>query len=48
MPVLGDNKLPHWELAEKYDLIDFELGVKINRSRIPGYTKGKVLACNVL
>lgn len=29
MPDLGEDALPHWELAKKYDLIDFELGVKI-------------------
>jgi seryl-tRNA synthetase len=40
MPVLGDNKLPHWELAEKYDLIDFELGVKLTGAGFPVY-KGK-------
>ena len=32
--------LPHWELCEKYDLIDFELGVKITGSGFPVY-KGK-------
>ncbi len=34
------DKLPHWELAEKYDLIDFELGVKITGAGFPVY-KGK-------
>ena len=34
------NKLPHWELAGKYDLIDFELGVKITGAGFPVY-KGK-------
>ena len=34
------NKLPHWELCEKYDLIDFELGVKIAGAGFPVY-KGK-------
>jgi len=34
------NKLPHWELAKKYDLIDFELGVKIAGAGFPVY-KGK-------
>ena len=29
MPNLANDALPHWELAAKYDLIDFELGVKI-------------------
>ncbi len=39
-PTLGDNSLPHWELAKKYDLIDFELGVKITGAGFPVY-KGK-------
>ncbi len=34
------QKLPHWELCEKYDLIDFELGVKITGAGFPVY-KGK-------
>jgi seryl-tRNA synthetase len=32
--------LPHWELVKKYDLIDFELGVKITGAGFPVY-KGK-------
>lgn len=40
IPVLHDNALPHWELAKKYDLIDFELGVKIAGAGFPVY-KGK-------
>ena len=40
MPELDDNALPHWELAKKYDLIDFELGVKITGAGFPVY-KGK-------
>ncbi|GAB6012863.1 serine--tRNA ligase [Viscerimonas tarda] len=40
VPELGDNALPHWELAKKYDLIDFELGVKIAGAGFPVY-KGK-------
>ena len=40
IPVLADNALPHWELAKKYDLIDFELGVKITGAGFPVY-KGK-------
>jgi len=40
MPVLTDDALPHWELAKKYDLIDFELGVKITGAGFPVY-KGK-------
>ena len=35
-----DNVIPHWELAKKYDLIDFELGTKITGSGFPVY-KGK-------
>jgi len=40
LPLLGNNALPHWELAAKYDLIDFELGVKITGAGFPVY-KGK-------
>ena len=40
MPDLGEEALPHWELAKKYDLIDFELGVKITGAGFPVY-KGK-------
>ncbi len=40
MPSLPENALPHWELAKKYDLIDFELGVKITGAGFPVY-KGK-------
>ena len=41
MPQLSqDNKLPHWDLAKKYDLIDFELGVKISGAGFPVY-KGR-------
>lgn len=36
-PDLGDNNLPHWELADKYGLIDFELGVKITGAGFPVY-----------
>lgn len=39
-PNLPDNPLPHWDLASKYDIIDFELGVKITGSGFPVY-KGK-------
>ena len=35
MPELGANKLPHWELAARYGLIDFELGNKITGSGFP-------------
>ncbi|NDV94922.1 serine--tRNA ligase [Dysgonomonas sp. 521] len=40
VPDLGEDALPHWELAKKYDLIDFELGVKISGAGFPVY-KGK-------
>ena len=39
-PTLPENALPHWELATKYNLIDFELGVKITGAGFPVY-KGK-------
>ena len=39
-PNLIENALPHWELATKYNLIDFELGVKITGAGFPVY-KGK-------
>src|SRR6201994_132508 len=37
-PNLPANALPHWELAAKYKLIDFELGVKITGAGFPVYT----------
>ena len=37
IPKLYDGALPHWELARKYDLIDFELGVKIAGAGFPVY-----------
>ncbi len=40
MPTLYDGAVPHWDLAKKYDLIDFELGVKISGAGFPVY-KGK-------
>ena len=40
IPKLHENALPHWELAQKYDLIDFELGNKISGAGFPVY-KGK-------
>ena len=40
VPELGENKLPHWELAKKYDIIDFDLGVKLTGAGFPVY-KGK-------
>ncbi|MEH6306101.1 serine--tRNA ligase [Olivibacter sp. CPCC 100613] len=39
-PVLPENALAHWELAAKYDIIDFELGVKVSGAGFPVY-KGK-------
>ena len=39
-PTLSDDALPHWELIKKYDIIDFELGVKITGAGFPVY-KGK-------
>jgi seryl-tRNA synthetase len=36
-PNLPANALPHWELAAKYNLIDFELGVKITGAGFPVY-----------
>ena len=40
IPVLHKDALPHWELAKKYDIIDFELGNKIAGAGFPVY-KGK-------
>ena len=40
IPILHDGALPHWELAKKYDIIDFELGNKITGAGFPVY-KGK-------
>ena len=40
IPELSKNALPHWELASKYDIIDFELGNKITGAGFPVY-KGK-------
>jgi seryl-tRNA synthetase len=40
VPKLLKGALPHWELAKKYDIIDFELGVKITGAGFPVY-KGK-------
>jgi len=40
IPELGPDALPHWELAKKFDLIDFDLGVKITGAGFPVY-KGK-------
>ena len=40
IPDLGENKLPHWELAKKFDIIVFDLGVKLTGAGFPVY-KGK-------
>lgn len=40
IPVLPEGSLPHWELIKKYDIIDFDLGVKISGAGFPVY-KGK-------
>ncbi|HET8753024.1 MAG TPA: serine--tRNA ligase, partial [Salinimicrobium sp.] len=40
IPKLDQGSLPHWELAKKYDIIDFELGNKITGAGFPVY-KGK-------
>ena len=40
IPDLGENALPHWELAKKYYIIDFDLGAKITGAGFPVY-KGK-------
>ena len=40
IPLLYEDKLPHWELIKKYDIIDFDLGVKIAGAGFPVY-KGR-------
>lgn len=40
LPQMNDDALPHWELAKKYDIIDFDLGSKITGAGFPVY-KGK-------
>ncbi|MBP8849920.1 MAG: serine--tRNA ligase [Breznakibacter sp.] len=40
IPQLPSNKMPHWDLIKKYDIIDFELGTKITGAGFPVY-KGK-------
>ena len=37
MPELNESALPHWDLAKKYDIIDFELGAKITGAGFPVY-----------
>jgi seryl-tRNA synthetase len=39
-PILSKDAMPHWDLAKKYDIIDFELGVKLTGAGFPVY-KGK-------
>ena len=38
IPQLGENALPHWDLAKKYALFDLELGVKLTGAGFPVYT----------
>ena len=40
IPQLGADAVPHWELIKKYDIIDFDLGIKITGAGFPVY-KGK-------
>lgn len=40
IPSLPEGSTPHWELCQKYDIIDFELGVKLTGAGFPVY-KGK-------
>jgi seryl-tRNA synthetase len=40
VPTLADDAQPHWELIKKYDIIDFELGIKVTGAGFPFY-KGK-------
>ena len=40
IPELTEGKLPHWDLAKKYDISDFDLGVKLTGAGFPVY-KGK-------
>ena len=40
IPELGPDALPHWDLAKKFDIIDFDLGVKLTGAGFPVY-KGK-------
>jgi seryl-tRNA synthetase len=40
MPVMTDNAVPHWDLIKKYDIIDFDLGIKLTGAGFPVY-KGK-------
>ena len=40
MPVISEPALPHWDLIKKYDIIDFDLGIKLTGAGFPVY-KGK-------
>ena len=40
MPLIGDKAVPHWDLIRKYDIIDFDLGIKLTGAGFPVY-KGK-------
>lgn len=40
IPDLGENKMPHWELTDKYQIIDFDLGSKVTGAGFPFY-RGK-------
>jgi seryl-tRNA synthetase len=40
MPMLPETALPHWDLIKKYDIIDFDLGIKLTGAGFPVY-KGK-------
>jgi len=40
MPVIPASSLPHWDLIKKYDIIDFDLGIKLTGAGFPVY-KGK-------
>jgi len=37
MPVVSEKALPHWELIKKYDIIDFDLGIKLTGAGFPVY-----------
>ena len=37
MPTLGEDAIPHWDLAKKYGIIDWELGVKVTGAGFPFY-----------
>lgn len=39
LPSLEENKKPHWELIEEYDIVDFELGNKVSGAGFPFYKK---------